>query len=64
MTPMTTYFVKPGDTLGDILYFYNREHIEIYGTEVTMDELLAYNPAIINPNLIYPGMVLYLPEIL
>jgi len=28
------------------------------------DEVLAYNPMIVNPNLIYVGMIIYLPEIL
>lgn len=64
MTPMTTYIVQPGDTLGDILYDYNIDHIEVYGIPVTMDEVLAYNPRITNPNIIYPGMIIYLPEIL
>lgn len=64
MIPMTTYFVKPGDTLGNIIYNYNMDLIEIYGAPVTLDEVLAYNPSIENPDLIYPGMVIYLPEIL
>jgi hypothetical protein len=64
MTPMSTYIVQPGDTLGNIVYYYNRDHIEIYGVPITLDEVLAYNPMIINPNLIYPGMILYLPELL
>lgn len=62
--PMGTYIVKAGDTLGNIVYNYNREHKDIYGTEITFDEVLAYNPRIINPDMIYPGMVIYLPEIL
>ncbi|HBN85365.1 MAG TPA: hypothetical protein DDZ89_16160 [Clostridiales bacterium] len=61
---MSTYVVQPTDTLGDILYAYNNEHLELYGFAITMDEALAYNPAIISPNLIYPGMVIYLPEFL
>lgn len=62
--PLTTYFVRPGDTLGNILYNYNIDHVEIYGFPVTMDEVLAYNPMIQNPNLIYAGMTIYLPELL
>lgn len=62
--PLTTYTVIDGDTLGYIIYNYNREHIEIYGAPVTLEEVLAYNPMITNPDLIYPGMVIYLPELL
>lgn len=62
--PMSTYIVKPGDTLGTIIYNYNRELMKYYGTQITFNEVLAYNPRIINPNLIYPGMIIYLPEIL
>lgn len=62
--PMSTYFVKPGETLGNIIYNYNRELMQIYGTQITFDEVLAYNPRITNPDLIFPGMVIYLPEIL
>lgn len=62
--PMITYLVKPGDTLGTILYNYNLDHINLYGMPITMDELLAYNPTIVDPNLIYAGMILYLPEFL
>lgn len=63
-TPMSTYRVRAGDTLGDIIYLYNRDHIEIYGVPITLDEVLAYNPGIEDPDLIYPNMILYLPEIL
>lgn len=62
--PMSTYIVKPGDTLGTIIYNYNRELMAIYGFQITFDEVLAYNPGITNPNLIFPGMIVYLPEIL
>lgn len=62
--PLTTYIVRPGDTLTNILYHYNKEHIEIYGFPVMLDEVLAYNPMITNPNLIYVGTTVYLPEIL
>lgn len=34
------------------------------GVPITMDKVLAYNPVIVNPNLIYIGMIIYLPEIL
>lgn len=64
ITPLITYFVKPGDTLGTIIYNYNLDHINLYGKAITMDEILAYNPNIVDPNLIYPGMILYLPEFL
>ncbi|MFA5524103.1 MAG: LysM peptidoglycan-binding domain-containing protein [Tissierellales bacterium] len=64
MTPMSTYIVRPGDTLGNIIYDYNREHIQLYGTLITIDEVLAYNPSILDPNNIYTGMTLYLPEFL
>ncbi len=64
LTPMSTYVVRPQDTLGNIIYNYNRDHIKIYGIPITMDEVLAYNPMIVNPNLIYVGMIIYLPEIL
>jgi hypothetical protein len=64
LLPMSTYIVKPGETLGNIVYNYNRELMEVYGHQITFDEVLAYNPMITNPNLIYPGMVIYLPEIL
>jgi hypothetical protein len=64
LTPMSTYVVRPQDTLSNIIYNYNREHIEIYGVPITMDEVLAYNPMITDPNLIYIGIIIYLPEIL
>lgn len=64
IVPMSTYIVKPGDTLGTIIYNYNRELMKYYGTEITFDEVLAYNPRITNPDLIVPGMIIYLPEIL
>ncbi|ROR23884.1 LysM domain-containing protein [Mobilisporobacter senegalensis] len=64
MIPMTTYIVEPGDTLGNIVYHYNRDLMDIYGHEITFDEVMAYNPEITNPNNIYPDMVIYLPEIL
>ncbi|HEY5587035.1 MAG TPA: LysM peptidoglycan-binding domain-containing protein [Ruminiclostridium sp.] len=62
--PMSTYIVKSGDTLGTIIYNYNRELMEVYGFQITFDEVLAYNPKITNPNLIFSGMIIYLPEIL
>jgi len=62
--PMSTYIVRRGDTLGEIIYNYNLSHMEIYGFLITIDEVLAYNPAIENPNLIYTGMTIYLPEFL
>jgi hypothetical protein len=38
--------------------------MEIYGSPITFDEVLAYNPIIENPDLIFPGMIIYLPEFL
>jgi len=64
LTPMSTYVVRSQDTLSSIIYNYNRDHIEIYGAPITMDEVLAYNPMIGDPNLIYVGMIIYMPEIL
>lgn len=64
MVPMSTYIVKPGDTLGTIIYNYNRELMKYYGFQITFDEVLAYNLRITNPDLIFPGMIIYLPEIL
>jgi len=64
MIPMSTYIVKPGDTLGTIIYNYNLELMKYYGVRITFDEVLAYNPRITDPNLIFTGMTIYLPEIL
>ncbi len=46
-----TYMVQPGDTLGRIA--------ASYGTSV--NQILAINPQICNPNVIYPGQVINLP---
>jgi nucleoid-associated protein YgaU len=64
IVPMSTYVVRRGDTLENIINNYNREHVELYGSSITINEVLAFNPRITNPNLIYPGMTLYLPELL
>ena len=48
MRPLTTYFVKPGDTLNSIIRNYNRELQQYYGVQITLDEVLAYNPAGLN----------------
>lgn len=64
MVPMSTVTVRPGDTLWSIVHNYNRELMRYYGKHITLDEVLAYNPAITNPDDIYPGMRIYLPEIL
>ena len=58
-TFIMTYTVKPGDTLFSILQEYNKS------AEYTLSfyDLLGYNPQIINPNLIYPGMEIVMPEI-
>ena len=42
-----TYTVKPGDTLSEIALRYN----------TTVSNIVALNPSITNPNLIYPGEV-------
>lgn len=62
--PMTTYVVKPGDILYTIIERYNVQLQKYYGTKITVNEVLAYNAIISHPNMIYPGMILYLPEIL
>lgn len=62
--PMSMFTVKPGDTLYSILHPYNQDLMQYYEFTITMDEVLAYNPSITNPNLIYPGMRIYVPEIL
>ena len=62
--PLSTYIVRPGDTLANIVYNYNKDLMEVYGYQITFDEVLAYNPGIVNPNVIYPSMIIYLPEIL
>jgi LysM repeat protein len=49
---MRSYTVHPGDTLSAIA--------SMFGT--TVADLLAANPAITNPNLIYPGQEIRLPE--
>jgi LysM repeat protein len=64
LVPMSTYVTKPGDTLGTIVYNYNRELMNYYGIQISFDEVLAYNPSIMDPNIILPGMIIYLPEIL
>ena len=46
-----TYVVQPGDTLGKIAARYG----------VSVQALLAVNPQIQNPSLIYAGQVIYLP---
>jgi LysM repeat protein len=47
----STYVVQPGDTLGGIAMFYG----------IPLRTLLAANPQIWDPSLIYPGQVIYLP---
>ncbi len=48
---VATYVVQQGDTLGGIAL--------IYG--ITLSQLLAVNPQITNPSLIFPGQVINLP---
>lgn len=64
LLPLTTYYVKPMDTLYLIINRYNQELMKYYGTQITLNEVLAYNPTIVDTNRIYPGMVIFLPEIL
>ena len=64
MIPMTTYLIKPGDTISSIIWSYNIELMRYYGIKITLEEVLAYNPKIVNPDLIFSGEILYLPEIL
>ena len=45
------YVVRPGDTLGSIAARFG----------VTVDDILRANPQIRDVNLIYPGMVLFIP---
>ncbi len=47
----STYVVQWGDTLGTIAWRFG----------VTVADILAVNPQISNPNLIYAGQVIYLP---
>jgi hypothetical protein len=47
-----------------IIQKYNRDLLEYYKFTITFDEVLAYNPQITNPNLMYPGMRIAVPEIL
>src|SRR5437773_1961017 len=47
-----TYVVKPGDTLWDIAISHN----------ISLDQLIAANPKINNPNLIFPDQVINLPR--
>jgi LysM repeat protein len=51
---MVNYFVHPGDTLYKIAQ----------ANGMTLDELLILNPQITNPNLIYPGMQVWVSEVL
>lgn len=64
VVPLITYTVKPGDTLVSIVTNYNRQLLYFYGYQITLNEVLAYNPGILNPDLLYPGMTVALPEIL
>lgn len=51
-TDSSTYVVKPGDTLYDIAIWYG----------ISLNRLIQANPQIANPNLIYPGQLINLPE--
>lgn len=63
VVPMSTYLVRRGDTLKSIVESYNIDHTVIFGFPITLDEVLAYNPRIRNPNIIYPGMIILLPDL-
>lgn len=49
---MAVYVVKPGDTLGKIASQYN----------ISLPDLLKFNPGITNPNLIYVGQEITVPD--
>lgn len=49
---MITYIIMRGDTLWNIA----RKH------GITLDELIVTNPQITNPNLIYPGQIINIPN--
>lgn len=53
---MKTYTVQPGDTLFDIATLF-------YGDGNLFPKIKNANPQIINPNLIFPGTVLIIPDI-
>ena len=50
---MTSYQIKKGDTLWDIA--------RVHG--ITLEVLLAANPGIQNPHLIYPGEIINIPRV-
>ena len=49
-----TYIVKPNDTLWKIAKDHN----------ISLNELLALNPQITNPSLIFPGQTINIPSII
>jgi len=51
-TMATTYTVQPGDSLWKIAVKY----------QIGISELIAANPNITNPNLIYPNQIINIPE--
>lgn len=57
-----SYSVKPGDTLYSILRRHNQEAIREGVDPISFYDLLGYNPNITDPNMIYPGMKIALPE--
>jgi len=52
---MTTYVVKPGDSLSKIA-------LQTYGDVNKWNVLAAANPQIVNPNLIHAGQIINIPE--
>ncbi|HOV25377.1 MAG TPA: LysM peptidoglycan-binding domain-containing protein [Pseudobacteroides sp.] len=62
--PYTNRIVKAGDTLYSIIRDFNRL-LEIEGNieRITLNEVLAINPRITNPNILYPGMSIVFPDI-
>lgn len=58
------YLIKPGDTLYAVIRYFNNEYASgLPEFQITLNELLAYNPNITNPNLIYPGLYVRIPDL-
>ena len=48
-----TYETRPGDTLGQIVQTF-------YGASNELDQLIAHNPQLADPNFVYPGNLVFL----